>query len=166
MAKRLINQKNIDKIFFVSLILKGLFSVIEIIGGIATFFISQEFLIDFIQNMTQGELLEDPNDIIANRLYRWALNFSLSAKYFAAVYLLSHGIVKLWLIIGLLKRVLWYYPTALAVFGLFITYQVYRYSRTHSLLLIFITILDLVVIVLTWEEYRFLRKMKDEVKKH
>ena len=78
---------------------------------------------------------------------------------FAAVYLLGHGVIKLWLIIGLLREKLWYYPTALVVFGLFIVYQLYRYSFTHSIWLLLITIVDLVVIGLTWHEYRYLRRV-------
>jgi hypothetical protein len=52
---------------------------------------------------------------------------------------LSHGVVKLWLIIGLLRQKLWYYPLAAAVFGLFIVYQ---YSFTNSLWLLVLSAVD------------------------
>ncbi|MHB8885982.1 MAG: DUF2127 domain-containing protein [Methylovirgula sp.] len=64
--------------------------------------------------------------------------------------------MKLWLIIGLLRKKLWYYPVAIVVFGLFIAYQLYRYAFSHSVWLLLITVLDVVVIGLTWHEYRFL----------
>jgi hypothetical protein len=67
---------------------------------------------------------------------------------------LSHGVVKLWLIIGLLRQKLWYYPLAAAVFGLFIVYQ---YSFTNSLWLLVLSAVDVAVIALTWHEYRYLR---------
>lgn len=51
-----------------------------------------------------------------------------------------------------------YYPAAIVIFSLFIIYQLYRYTFTHSIMLILITILDLVVIVLTVLEYRQLRQ--------
>jgi uncharacterized membrane protein len=70
---------------------------------------------------------------------------------------LSHGVVKLWLIIGLLRQKLWYYPLAAAVFGLFIVYQLYRYSFTNSLWLLVLSAVDVAVIALTWHEYRYLR---------
>nr|WP_258171938.1 DUF2127 domain-containing protein [Burkholderia contaminans] len=43
------------------------------------------------------------------------------------------------------------------VFGLFIGYQVYRFTFTHSVWLLLVTALDIVVIALTWHEYRYLR---------
>jgi uncharacterized membrane protein len=109
-----------------------------------------------VQAVTQTELTEDPRDFVANYLLHATQNLSVSSQHFAAFYLLSHGIIKLWLIIGLWRGKLAYYPAAIAVFGLFILYQMYRYSFTQSLLLI--TVLDGVVIWLTWSEYRNLRR--------
>jgi len=40
---------------------------------------------------------------------------------------------------------------------LFLVYQIYRYSHTHSVWLLALSILDLFVIVLTWLEYQRLR---------
>lgn len=48
-------------------------------------------------------------------------------------------------------------PCCCGGFSLFIVYQLYRYTFTHSLLLILITILDVFVIALTLLEYRRLR---------
>ena len=82
----------------------------------------------------------------------------MSTRNFTTVYLLSHGVIKLWLIIGLLRAKLSYYPVAIGVFGLFIIYQLYRFSATHSLWLLLITAVDVVVIGLTWHEYQYLRR--------
>jgi Predicted membrane protein (DUF2127) len=54
-------------------------------------------------------------------------------------------------------RRLWYYPVAIIVFALFIAYQLYRYTFSHSVWLLLITALDIIVIALTWHEYRFMR---------
>ena len=48
-------------------------------------------------------LLENPRDLIANYLLTSVDHFSLSTRNFTAAYLLSHGVIKLWLIIGLLR---------------------------------------------------------------
>jgi uncharacterized membrane protein len=87
-----------------------------------------------------------------------AQQFSISTQYFTAFYLFSHGVVKLFLIAGLLRERLWYYPLAMIVFAFFIMYQLYRFSFTHSVWLFVITILDMVVIWLTWREYKYLRR--------
>lgn len=122
------------------------------------YFVTQKFLLDVANAVTRAELTEDPHDFIANHLLHGAQNLSIDGQNFAALYLLSHGIVKFWLIVGLWRRKLGYYPIAIAVFGLFIGYQLYRYSFTHSLSLLLITALDFAVIGLTWLEYSHLRR--------
>jgi uncharacterized membrane protein len=66
--------------------------------------------------------------------------------------------IKLWPIAGLLRLKLWYYPTALAVFGLCVLYHVYRSTSTHSPWLSLIAIVDAAVTVMTWYEYRYLKR--------
>jgi uncharacterized membrane protein len=56
-----------------------------------------------------------------------------------AFYLLSHTIVKLALVVGLLRNQLWSYPASLAVLTLFIIYQIYRFYDAQSLGLIVLT---------------------------
>ena len=156
--KKFMGERYIRIVFRISLWFKAVFAGIEIIGGIIAFFVSRQFLVQVANAITQGELQEDPSDLVANYLRHAAHHFSVSARHFTAIYLLAHGIIKLWLVVGLLRMRLWYYPTALVVFSLFIVYQLYRFSHTHSLMLLFITAVDLVVIGLTWHEYRYLRR--------
>jgi uncharacterized membrane protein len=72
--------------------------------------------------------------------------------------LLSHGLIKLLLAAGLLSEKLSAYPVAIAVFVLFAIYQLYQFYFSHSSLLMLLTVFDLVVIVLTWHEYRVVRQ--------
>ena len=152
-----LDEHRLHLIFEVSLLLKGAFALFEIIGGICTYVIPQAFIRGIIATLTQRELAEDPRDFVANYLLHAAQHLSVGAQHFAALYLLSHGAIKLWLIVGLLRERLWYYPTALAIFGIFIVYQVYSFSFTHSAFLLLITAIDVVVIALTWHEYGYLR---------
>ena len=158
--KQFPGERSIRIIFRVSLWFKAVFAATEIIGGITAFFITRQFLVQAANTITQGELNEDPSDLVANYLRHAVHHFSGSTRHFTAVYLLAHGIIKLWLVVGLLRLRLWYYPTALVVFSLFIVYQLYRFSHTHSLALLFVTAVDLVVIGLTWHEYRYLRRSR------
>jgi uncharacterized membrane protein len=153
-----LNEHRIHLIFEVSLFLKGAFAFFEIIGGILAYVVPQAFIVGIVSTLTQRELAEDPRDLVANYLLHAAQHFSAGTRYFAAIYLLAHGVIKLWLIIGLLRERLWYYPTAMVIFALFILYQLYRFSFTHSAFLLFITALDVVVIALTWHEYRYLHR--------
>jgi uncharacterized membrane protein len=150
-------EKNIRQIFEVSILFKGAHAIIECLGGIILAFVSTNTLVSWINLLTQEELIEDRDDFIATHLLLWANGFSVDTKRFYAFYLLSHGIVKLFLVIGLLKGKLWSYPASLIVLGLFIAYQLYRFSYTHGPGLIVLTVFDIFVMGLIWHEYRLVR---------
>lgn len=151
-------EKTIHQIFVVSVLLKGIHALIEIVGGVALYLISTETIVAAINRWSNDELIEDKNDWIANQLLSFAQHFSVAEHNFYAFYLLSHGLIKSLLVIGLLREKLWAYPASFAVFGGFIAYQLYRYSYTHDVGLILLSIFDLFVIYLAVHEFRLLRK--------
>jgi uncharacterized membrane protein len=151
-------EKRIHQIFAVSVSLKGLHALFEIISGIALYLTSTETIVGWISNWSNREIAEERHDWIANHMLLFAQGFSVEKHHFYAFYLLSHGLVKIVLVYGLLKEKLWAYPASFVVFGLFIAYQLYRYSFTHDLGLIVLSIFDLFVIALAAHEYRLLRK--------
>ena len=143
--------------FVAALWMKAAVAAVEIAAGLATAVASRTLLLRLALALTRDELAEDPRDAIANALLHSARHLSIGAKTFAAAYLLSHGAVKLWLVIGLLREKLWYYPVAIAVFLGFIGYQAYRFTLRSSIPLLALTVLDVCVVVLTWREWRYLR---------
>ena len=151
-------EKRIHQIFVVSVLAKGAHALIEIVGGIALYLVSTDTIVRTINAWSYDELIEKPNDWIATHLLDFARNFSVEQHHFYAFYLLSHGIVKGVLVYGLLRERLWAYPASFVVFGLFIAYQLYRYSFTHDIALILLSIFDLFVIYLAVHEYRLLRR--------
>ena len=151
-------EQQIHRVFVVSVILKGLHALIEIVGGLALAFLSTRSIVNALSAWSYDELAEDRHDWIATRALDFARGFSIADHHFYAFYLLSHGIIKGVLVLGLLRQKLWAYPASFAVFGLFIAYQLYRYSFTHEAALIILSIFDLVVILLAVHEYRLLRR--------
>lgn len=151
-------ERRIHQLFEISVMLKGIDAAIECIGGVALAITTNEAIKRWVAQLTLGELSEDKRDYVANHLLAWAQAFSIQAQHFYAWYLLSHGVVKLALVAGLLRRKLWAYPTAMVIFGLFIIYQLYRYTLTHGIGLLLLTALDLIVVFLTWHEYRLMRR--------
>jgi uncharacterized membrane protein len=151
------NEKYIHRIFDIGLMLKGLHSIIEIIGGFLILFISQQFIVNFVLSITKEELSDDPKDFISNYLITSAQGFSVSSQHFIALYLLIHGVIKGLLVIALIKEKLWSYPLAMGVFSLFGIYQIFEFTRTGSLWLLALTVLDILIIILTWHEYRYMK---------
>jgi uncharacterized membrane protein len=147
-------------LFVISLIIKGLSGVAEIIVGIflGSFTLPQiQQTIDFL---TEGALNKNPNDVFANFLQKISMQLSWDTQTFATIYLLGHGLVKVLLVTALLRQKLWAYPIAMIVFGLFMLYQVYAYFLNHSIWMVYLTLFDILLIYLTYVEYRILKSMK------
>jgi uncharacterized membrane protein len=143
-----------DRVFHVSLLLKGLDGLLECIGGIFLLLIKPEQINSWARSLTEGELSRDPHDFIANHILNTAHELTGASLLFGALYLLSHGVVKLVLVIEVLRDHLWAYTALIVVTVLFVVYQVYRMADEFSLGLFVLTIFDLVIIYLTQKEYR------------
>ncbi|MGE5474892.1 MAG: DUF2127 domain-containing protein [Ignavibacteriales bacterium] len=144
--------------FEIGILIKGIDGILEIIGGFLLLFFNPVKFNNLVILLTQHELSEDPKDLIANFLLRISHDFSISAQHFAVFYLISHGIVKFILVSLLWKKKILAYPLTIAFLIIFIIYQVYRYTFSHSFWLVILTIFDAVMIVLTLIEYK---KIKD-----
>ena len=153
-----VSEHRIHQIFRVSVILKGLHALVEIAGGFAFYLISAQSVLHWVNLLTQEELTEDPRDFVATYFVHAAEGLTGATQSFYAFYLVSHGLIKVVLVAGLLREKLIAYPLSLAALAGFIVYQIYRYSYTHSVGLIVLTVFDLVVIALVWHEWRLLRR--------
>ena len=153
-----LTEHRIHQIFEVSILLKGAHALLECIAGVALALVSPRTIVSWITWLTQDEFVEDPNDFVATHLLNMAQGFSVSTKNFYVFYLLSHGVVKLFLVAGLLKNKVWAYPASLVVLAVFIAYQIYRFTYTQSPGLVLLTVFDLLVMYLIWHEYQLVRR--------
>lgn len=151
-------EKLVHWLFVVSILGKGIDGALEIVGGALLFLVNPEQISYLLRILTQHELSEDPHDFIVNVLLSASKNLSVEAQFFGAVYLLWHGIVKAGLITALLRRQLWAYPAAILAFLLFLVYQLYRYTHTHSPWLLVLSAVDVFVILFTWLEWKRLER--------
>lgn len=152
------DERRIHQIFEVSVLLKGAHAAAECIGGLALALTGNVWIRTVAARLVRPELAEDNHDFVARHIATWADSFSIQTQHFYAWYLLSHGVVKLGLVSGLLLRKLWAYPTTIGVLSLFVTYQLVRYTQTHAIGLLILTALDVAVVGLTWHEYRLMRR--------
>ena len=148
------NESALDRTFRISVALKGLDGVLEVIGGLVLLFISPDTLQAWARTLTAHELAQDPHDFIARHLLNSASQLSHGTTLFGAAYLLTHGIAKIVLVVAVLRGQLWAYPWMIALLGVFIVYQVYRLSYRLSVGLLLLTLFDMFVVVLTVLEYR------------
>lgn len=151
-------EKRVHEVFQLSVLGKAGFALVECLSGLALWLVGSDTISNFVKKLAQHELVEDPHDFIASHLLSWAQTFSVDTQHFYAFYLFAHGIIKLFLMIEVLRNRLWAYPAAIIVMSLFIAYQIYRISYSHSLGLIALTIFDIIVTALIWYEYHLIRK--------
>lgn len=147
----------LDRIFWVALIVKGLDGVLELIGGVLFLVLTPAQISGIVQVLTQHELSEDPDDLIANALVRFAASLDVSATLFGAVYLLLHGAVKVVLVVAVLRDRLWAYPWLIGFLVLFIGYQVYDMIVHFTWGMLALTVFDAFIVALTMREYRLHR---------
>lgn len=148
-------EKGLHEAFEVSVALKGVGALLETALGAALLFTDKIML--FVLELVNNELIDDPNDFFATHISSLVLPIQ-GEHVFGGLYLLSHGVVKTFLVAGLLRNKLWAYPASLAVFALFILYQLVRWSKTHSWWLLALTAFDLLIMLIIWQEYKHRRR--------
>ncbi|HEU4909617.1 MAG TPA: DUF2127 domain-containing protein [Propionibacteriaceae bacterium] len=151
-------KDSLDRLFEIGIILKGLNGLAELLGGMLLLFVTPADIHHLAATLTQGELSEDPNDVVARYLLHTANGLTGNAVIFGAVYLLVHGAVKVVLVVALLLNKLWAYPSMITILLIFIGYQLYRIALNPSTGLIALTVFDALIVVLTWREYRRQRR--------
>ncbi|MEO8746971.1 MAG: DUF2127 domain-containing protein [Rhodanobacter sp.] len=139
--------------FDVGIVLKGLDGLFEVVAGAILLLTSHPTLLGIAHWLTRAELIEDPDDFLANHLLHLAQKLSIGSWHFAGAYLLGHGMVKLGLVIGLWRGARWAYPTAMAVLTAFIAYQCYRWLHHASVFLALLTVMDAVIVLLIGVEW-------------
>jgi uncharacterized membrane protein len=143
----------LDRTFFVSLILKGMDGVLELVGGVLLLVITPAQIGAIARFLTQHELSEDPHDLVANGVLHLASSLNVSVTVFGAIYLLLHGVVKVVLVWAVLRDQLWAYPWLIAFLLVFIVYQGYQLVVAFSWGLLLLTMFDIFIVYLTWREY-------------
>lgn len=147
-------QNHIHRLFEVGVTLKGLHALFELTTGAAILAISPVAVANFFLRLAFWEQSQGAPGIISHVLLNLARAVQNGGQHFAGIYLLVVGMINMGLAIGLLAGALWSYPTALAALGLLMAYQVYRYTHTHAVALIALTVFDAVIWLLVRHEYR------------
>lgn len=148
--------KHIYEYFWVSVMLKGGISALEVVAGVAALLLRPEQLDTILYFFTQ-ELYENPGGFFAVYLLPLMHASSASFQIFAAAYLISRGVIKLGLVAALLKDKIWAYPLSLLILGMFVVFQAYEIVTRHSILITLVTLFDLVVIYYIYREYEVVR---------
>ena len=144
--------KGLHWLFELSIFIKGVDGVLETVGGLLILFVPLHSLDALVRWLLAHELSESP-DWVARAAEHLLNSLSLNTKLFASAYLVSHGLVKVFLVYALWREKLWAFPVALWFIALFVVYQIYRFTHTHSIALLIFALLDVCVAWFIWREY-------------
>jgi uncharacterized membrane protein len=156
------NEKTIYELFKISIWIKILGSLGEMIIGLASAFISSAFVLRVALYFSQGST-DDADDFIARGLMSAAHAFSASNALFIGIYLFIRGLVQLLLAIALLRNKIWAYPLLLLVLLILVVTQTYAIYFSHSILTGVITVVDIITIYLVGHEYNIVRSIRKQI---
>src|SRR3954454_8962832 len=146
-------RDTLDRLFAVTIALKGLDGLLELIGGLALLVITPE-QVERIASLFAASVF---GHTLPDTVAAWALagaeRLTSGGLAIGATYLLVHGIVKVVLVVALLRDQLWAYPWMIAALLGFVAFQGYELAVAPSLGLVGLTVFDIAVIALTWREY-------------
>lgn len=144
----------LHQLFEASLLVKGLLAGLETFAGLGLLLTSNAFIQGFVDWLTRYEIAEDPADKLATVARHYAEAFSIQTQHFYALYLLSHGALKLGMVIALAMGAMWAYPAAMVMLTGFVVYQMVSWAESGSMILLALSAFDVVMIWLVWREYQ------------
>ena len=113
--------------------------------------------VDAYRQVMRHVIGRDPNDHIFGFIAHTLTLHGYAVTYFIVAYLFFWGAVDIFLSLAMLRHILWAFPLSIALIAGFILYEIYRYSHTHSDVLLAIIIIDLFLIYLIRREHRMLQ---------
>lgn len=152
----------LDKTYELGLLIKGIDGFFELVGGLLLWLVPKDAVGRITKDLTQNQLDKNPHDFIATHILHLGQSIMHGHNGFAIAFLLTHGVIKLGLVIALLRNKLWAYPWALVILGLFLVYQVYSFVIHPTFGMGYLSVLDAIIIWLVWREWH---KVKLEPKK-
>ncbi|WP_214366521.1 DUF2127 domain-containing protein [Pseudonocardia sp. H11422] len=144
------------------LLIKGIDGAAELLTALVLLVVSGATVHRLVADVLSHDLLGPPDGTLARHLVAGTAEFASGHRTFAVLYLGLHGVVKLALVWALLRRILPAYPIAAVVLGVFVGYELYRVTRTGSILLPFLAAVDIAIIVMIVREYRLLCRQQAE----
>lgn len=143
----------VDSVFNAGILIKAVFGLFEILGGIFIALSGHLLVNNFIIDLAEQEIVEDPHDLIANFLINTVHGIYYDAHFFSVLYLVVHGVINIFLVASLLRNKIKFYPLVMIGFSAFIVYQIYKYLHTFSFVLLFLTLFDIFIVLIIYLEY-------------
>lgn len=147
-----------NRLFRLTMWWRIMYGFMRLFVGFAFIKIVNTPLIDILYKFTSTEIGEDPTDFFVSILNSFLQVHPLTITYFLAAYMIFWGIVDIFLSASLLRHKLWAFPVTLWLIALFVLYMFYRFTHTHSPILIATIIFDFWIFWLIGREFKKIKK--------
>src|SRR5689334_12282608 len=96
-------QKLFHILFRVGIIFKGIDAGLETIGGLIFLLVPPDNISQFILKITQYQLMQNPHPLFEKAVQK-SIEVTNDAHLWAGFFLLSHGLVKLLIVTGMILK--------------------------------------------------------------
>jgi uncharacterized membrane protein len=144
----------LDKTYEIGIIIKGFDGTVELIGGFLVLFLSPNSIHGIVRFLTERSLQENPHGYFSNHIVKIGFDLTHGSHIFAALFLITHGLVKVVLVTCLLLNKMWAYPWALGALWAFLIYQIYLLATNPTFFMAFLFVLDAIIIYLVGREWK------------
>ncbi len=161
MNKELKKDNYFGLIFKLGMYWRIIYAIFKFVFGIILLkFINSNFT-DLFYQVFRQEILEDKDDIFIRAIKSIFDGHTFYVTYFISIYFIFWGAVDAFLSFNLLKLRIWSYPVSLTLITTFTLYEIYRFTHTHSLILLSIILIDIFLIWIIFKEYKKLKLIKN-----
>jgi uncharacterized membrane protein len=141
-----VKTASLHRLFQLAVVVKGIDGVLELVGGTLLLVVGPSALHRLGVVLARHELADEPDDWVVMTLRRGG---RLPSKPgISPAYLIGHGVLRSFSP-TLLRGACGHSDRAVGA-GNIVAYQLHRFVRTHSIVLLALMVVDLVVMVLIW----------------
>lgn len=130
------------------------YGLLRLILGISLVHLVGKEISEYIYMLMSHEITGRTGDMILEQVYDLFEIHDVTITYFIAGYFIFWGTLDVILSLSLLHRIRVAFPITMGLIVLFILYSSYRFTYTHSDMLLTIIIADIIILYLVNREYK------------
>lgn len=157
LTEAILSPHKMSFLFQLSMLWRIVYGLLRIIMGVAFLRLIGQPLSEFVYTIMSHEVMRG-TDVVLGKIYQLFETHDFTISYFIATYFIFWGIVDIVLSLSLLRRIKIAFPITMVLILLFICYGIFRFSYTHSLVLLGVIIIDIGIIYLINREYKKLKR--------
>jgi len=141
--------------FIISLVITGLIGILQIFSGAGVYFTSITKITQWIDSTFLKETLKHPSSPVSQYITQTITSYtiSVSAKNMTVAWLFIHGTTNTAITYFALRKKLWIYPIAIAIFSILGLYQIYLFVLNPTIPLFIFALFGTLIAILTIIEY-------------